>query len=455
MQIRFDPERLFDRWLARRLPLAAAGAFALLLPATALAESNVIAAWVQYVESGVEARAVVTGDCPGLRVNGEPLPMSVRALPTTDHPNTVCAAALPSGTRSVELNGSALPAPVWNHPKRIVVMGDTGCRVSDGHGLYQECNNDSLWPFARVAESVRRYDPDLILYTGDYIYRESPCPPGDNGCAGSPYGDNQATWEADWLVPAAPVHQAAPLVLARGNHEICSRAGTGWFRYLDARPLTTPCLDSSDPWLVPFDSIQVGVMDTANIDGLEGLFAEQLDQLDAEFTKPSWILTHCTFWGYGADDDTGELTTPTEELQEAVRLAGLPELTHLLVGAHIHLAEVLDFGGKRPPQLVVANSGTQLVPRVDPPKEIDGVAIRDQEVLYQYGFVALESHGAEHWSISFRDLEGRELERCELANLRVHCRGRGGPGGNRGKAESDRPAQQTPGGSARRGVVVK
>ncbi len=391
-------------------------------------DGKIMAAWVQYTAAGIEARAVVSGHCPSLRVDGTLLPMSVRAAPTAEHPNTVCAEMLPPGARSVRLDGSALPAPVRGLAKRIVVMGDTGCRLSSSHGLYQECNNDSLWPFARVAESVRAYGPDLILYTGDYIYRESPCPAGDNGCAGSPHGDNQATWEAEWFDPAAPVHEAAPLVLVRGNHETCSRAGTGWFRYLDARPEPGECLDSTDPWIVSLPRMQFGVMDVANVEDENGpldlLFAAQLNLLDGELTRPAWIVAHRTFWGYGADDDTGELTTPTAELQDAVREAGLPRETQLLVGAHIHLAEVLDFGGGRPPQLVVANGGTQLVSRVAPLEEIDGVAIRDQEVLYQYGFVAMERMGAKRWSISFRDIEGRELERCDLVELRVRCSGR-------------------------------
>ncbi|MGH0032936.1 MAG: metallophosphoesterase family protein [Myxococcota bacterium] len=399
--------------------------------AAAPAGAEGIAAWVQYTAAGVEVRAVAPQSCPTLRVDGVPQPMTVRAAPTTDHPDVVCAAPLPDDVESVRLGGRSLPVPVRERPQRVVVMGDTGCRLSAKHGLYQECNNDSLWPFARVAEAVRAYDPDLILYTGDYIYRESPCPDGDNGCAGSPHGDNQATWEADWLVPAAPVHGAAPLVLMRGNHETCARAGTGWFRYLDARPPPATCQESTDPWVVSFDTMQVGVMDVATLDGASGplvdLFADQLEFLNGALTRPSWIAAHRTFWGYGADDDTGELTTPTQELQDAVRKAGLPRETRLLVGAHIHLAEVLDFGGARPPQLVVANGGTQLVPRVDPPDEIDGVAIGDQRVVYQYGFVTLEPAGAKRWSIGFRDVEGREIERCELHGLRVRCKNDGPP----------------------------
>jgi hypothetical protein len=413
--------------LVRRLLSWTAGLTLVVGPCLASAtDENVIAAWVQYTVGSVEVRAVARHRCPTLLVDGGGVGMFERAQPTQSHPNLVCAAEIPHGASSIRLDGRSLPPPVAKRPMRIVVMGDTGCRLSDSHGLYQECNNDSLWPFANVARSVGAYGPDLIVYTGDYIYRESPCPVGDNGCAGSPHGDTQETWEADWLLPARPVHAAAPLILIRGNHETCSRAGGGWFRYLDARPYLGECEDSTEPWVAGFDSMEVAVMDVANLEDEDGnpltdLFASQLEWLAERLTQSSWIAAHRTFWGYGADDDTGELTTPTEELQDAVREAGLPEAVELLVGAHIHLAEVLDFGPERPPQLVVANSGTQLVARVEPPAEIDGIAIQSQRVIYQYGFVAMTALGRGGWSISFRDVDGREIERCRLHGKRVRC----------------------------------
>jgi hypothetical protein len=230
------------------------------------------------------------------------------------------------------------------------------------------------------------------------------------------------------------VHAAAPLVLIRGNHETCSRAGDGWFRYLDARPAPAACKDSTEPWVVGFDAMQLAMMDVASLESRNGdplteLFAAQIESLAGGLTEPSWIVAHRTFWGYGADDDTGELTTPTKELQDAVRKVGLPGAVELLVGAHIHLAEVLDFGGERPPQLVVANGGTQLVPRVEPPRQIDGVDIRSQEVIYQYCFVGMTAQRDGGWTISFRDVDGREIERCGLRGKRVRCadsRARGG-----------------------------
>lgn len=411
-----------------RLALACS-AFVFTSHATAEVE-HYLAAWVQYTDGGQEVRIVTREDCPAISIDGKSVATVVRAAPTDAHPNTVCAASLPKKVKSIKLAGEDLPLPVSKRPRRVVVVGDTGCRLSDKHGLYQECNNDSLWPFAQVARAVGEYDPDLIIYTGDYIYRESACPDGDKGCEGSPYGDIEATWEVDWFGPAKPIHRTAPMILIRGNHETCSRAGTGWFRYLDARPVPEQgCLNTSDPWVVSFNRLQVAVMDVANLKTVEPpkgkslapLFAEQLTALDKELNQPAWLTAHRTFWGYGADDDTGELTTPTAQLQEAVRLAGLPDKTRLLIGAHIHLAEVLDFGNKRPPQLVVANGGTQLVSRVDPPEAIDGVTIQSQQVFYQYGFVAMEATGDESWSISFRDIEGRELEHCDFDGSQVKC----------------------------------
>jgi hypothetical protein len=410
--------------------IAAVALLSLVGSPTAMANTfgpNTIAAWVQYTADGVEARAVVTGDCPTISIDGDNTAMAIRAEPTDRHPNYVCFAEIPGGTQEIILDGQELPAPK-EKPRRIVVVGDTGCRLSDGHGLYQECRNDAIWPFRYVAEAVQRYEPDIILYTGDYIYREARCPEGNNGCIHSPWGDNLATWEADWFKPGHPIHLAAPIVLVRGNHEVCSRAGRGWFRYLDAYEFADGCANNTPPWTLEMGDVSIGVMDTARVEvgdpsmDLVNLFAQQLRRLDRELGENAWIASHRPFWGFGADDDTGDLTTPDETLQMAVGQAGLPGGTNLIVAAHIHLAEIIGFDGDRPPQLVVANGGTQMVPRVTPPDSIDGMEIAESLVLYQYGFVSMEPLGnMKKWQVSFRDIEGRELERCEVKARSVKC----------------------------------
>ncbi len=138
------------------------------------------------------------------------------------------------------------------HPQRILVLGDTGCRIK-GASL-QACNDPAQWPFPQLAAAAASLKPDLVIHVGDYLYRESACPAGNQGCAGSPWGDNWTTWQADFFTPAAPLLAAAPIVLARGNHEDCKRAGPGWTRLQGPaafdRPHLARCISRSIPWIL-------------------------------------------------------------------------------------------------------------------------------------------------------------------------------------------------------------
>jgi hypothetical protein len=71
------------------------------------------------------------------------------------------------------------------------------------------------------------------------MYRDNECPPDIAGCAGSPWGYGWDGWEADFFTPAAPLLAAAPWIVVRGNHEQCTRAGQGWYRFLDTNPYDT------------------------------------------------------------------------------------------------------------------------------------------------------------------------------------------------------------------------
>ena len=65
------------------------------------------------------------------------------------------------------------------HPQRIVVLGDTGCRLK-GAAL-QACNDPAQWPFPQLAAAAASLKPDLVIHVGDYLYRESACPAGKPG----------------------------------------------------------------------------------------------------------------------------------------------------------------------------------------------------------------------------------------------------------------------------------
>src|SRR5581483_5970302 len=114
------------RWLA---PLVAALLFGA-LAANAHADAPAFAerAWVQLTDRGPEARLVTqSAECPAIMVDGAARPMQRRAGATADFPVTVCQARIPAVAHRVVLDGHALPLP--RAPRRIVIFGDTGCRL--------------------------------------------------------------------------------------------------------------------------------------------------------------------------------------------------------------------------------------------------------------------------------------------------------------------------------------
>jgi hypothetical protein len=239
--------------------------------------------------------------CPTITINGAaPVQMNLRAAATTSlavrsvntppakpalFPVSACEYPLPSGATSAVVAGQSLPLPKAN-PTKIVVIGDTGCRLQNGNGT-QSCNDpnpnstDTPYPFAAVAALAAAQHPDLVLHVGDYAYRDNPCPAGQGfNCGGSPWGFGWDTWQADLFAPGAPLLAAAPWIMTRGNHEQCNRAGQGWYRFLDNNPYDTTgvrtCDDPTDDaiatggnWNNPFlvkinSSTQMVVFDTAN-----------------------------------------------------------------------------------------------------------------------------------------------------------------------------------------------
>ncbi len=265
--------------------------------------SNGLTGNVAVARAITEATAADGGanPCPTITVSGgAPVQMNLRVGATTSlalrsvntppakpalFPVSACEFQLPAGATSAVVAGQSLPLPKAN-PTKIVVLGDTGCRLQIGNGT-QSCNDpdpngtDTPYPFAAVAALAAAQKPDLVLHVGDYAYRDNPCPAGQGfNCGGSPWGFGWDTWQADLFAPGAPLLAAAPWIMTRGNHEQCNRAGQGWYRFLDTSPYDTTGVHTCDNpaddaiatggnWNNPFlvninSSTQVVVFDTAN-----------------------------------------------------------------------------------------------------------------------------------------------------------------------------------------------
>src|SRR5271156_2573301 len=135
----------------RLLPLLA---FSLAVSQAASAEpSSVLSQWVQMAPDGVgEARAVVHGDsCPSADVDGASLPMRLRAPADQNFQVLLCALTLPANAKHVSVLGTDLPLPK-PEPERIIVFGDTGCRIKGS--TVQACNDPTKWQFPEIAAAA-------------------------------------------------------------------------------------------------------------------------------------------------------------------------------------------------------------------------------------------------------------------------------------------------------------
>ncbi len=416
------------------LMLASATGFAL-----AQAQGSPPLAWIQMVQGGAQVRAVIQGlRCPMATIDGVRTPLKLRAVVDAAFPS-VCQADLPKAARRVELGGLTLAAPVQT-PHRIVIFGDSGCRLQGSN--IQACNDPRAWPFATVARRATARKPDLVIHVGDYYYRETPCPAGAGGCAGSPHGDSWAAWQADFFGPAATLLRAAPWVFVRGNHEICTRGGPGWFRLLDAAEKPKSCPGAvSDPMTIGLGGLNLYVLDSADAEdrsapvGAVAAFGAQLDRLAPLLAKsPGWIVTHRPVWGLAPLVRLGPIgpldiaINATEQMAVRGRDLGAVQM---VVSGHIHHFASFDFGPSHPAQLIVGTGG-DIGELADTPRiqahqvHIDG-AIADWLSFDRFGYLVLdrqdrsEPGAPSDWSGTFYDADDRAVVDCRLHDWALRC----------------------------------
>ena len=457
------------RWIAALAALAGSSAISP-IQAAPLQDRGIETAYVVISADGAVARVVTTANqCPVLRIDNRAMPMRVRAQAATlplrptastsanskpsAYPVTVCDAPLPAGARGATVGGRSLPIPK-RQIRRIVVIGDTGCRLKASDNAYQACNDPKAYGFATVAAHAAAWRPDLVVHVGDYLYRENPCTPDHPGCAGSPWGYGWDSWKADFFAPGATLLAAAPWVVTRGNHENCNRAGQGWWRLLDPRPLEPhrDCNDVADdvtgdyspPYAVSLGAgAQVVVMDLSHagqkaIDPSDPRYAAFLATREAlaRFAKKAaftFAADHYPILGITvpAGQANAALSVGNPAFQSTfgkVDPALLPAGVDVLLAGHIHLWEHVDYSGATPSQFIAGFSGTQEDEVALPPSlpagtsPLPGVTVRQFDAWTKgFGFMTMERTGALTWKVEVHQADGRVLRRCQITGNHSRC----------------------------------
>ena len=372
---------------------------------------NLLSAWSAWgPQSQFWVRAVSDStECPTLVVDSSPVSMTARPNRNPNlFPILLCEAEVSRTARKIRLENRSIPAPNLK-PKKIVIIGDTGCQIQSKAGKMeiQNCNSSKKWPFEKIAKAAADWGPDLFIHVGDYHYREANCPPNESECEGSFSGDNWASWKQDFFDPAESLLREAPGIFVRGNHEECARAGNGFFYLLDPRSTPTRCLDQTDPYFVPFgNDLLFSVIDSANPAHMTPSLGRVLDTL-----KPgmhSWLLLHRPFLSEGTDADVPALPSALISSLKSGKINGV-------IAGHQHLFNFNQFTDQRPPEIIVGNSGAKLEKATKdlPPEWTFQRSEEQSSALYPtFGFATLEIKDS-HWTVSVRDTEGSEIGTCQ------------------------------------------
>jgi hypothetical protein len=445
------------------LLLAACGATP---PREDLGEAEIKAAWIELGPSDAAiARAITSANaCPSITVDGSAFTMTVRvgaaivplrptaSAPADSKPSafpvTVCEHDVRRGATQASIGARVLPLPRTS-PQRIVVLGDSGCRLKNFDNAWQNCDDAAAWPFASVAATAARFAPDLVIHVGDYHYRENACPASNAGCRGSPWGYGWDAWQADFFAPAAPLLAAAPWIVVRGNHEECARAGQGWFRFLDPRPFEAKrsCNDPADDvnanysasYAVPigadvqvivFDSAKAGYTPLPESDPQFRAYREQFEEARALTNRSSVasvFASHHPLLGFGPQSGAPPLPGNAALLSVASTLFGtryFPGGVELALHGHIHDFQAIGFASQ--PATVIAGIGGDYLdvelPDPFPPtlSPAPGTVVGTIAHGARFGFVLLERHET-RWRVNAYTREGRVLTRCTLSAATLLC----------------------------------
>ncbi len=428
----------------------------------------------RYVLMGPEGAPVVrvitaAAQCPALDVDGASVPMRVRLPAQTvpvrttrsdlpppkpsEFPVTTCEATLPVTAQRASVAGHPLPMPKAQ-PRRIVVIGDTGCRLIPTFNLFQSCDDPAVWPFERVANAAAAAAPDLVIHVGDYHYRDGPCNLSHPGCYGSPWGYGFDAWQADFFEPARKLLAAAPWIVVRGNHESCNRAGQGWWRFLDPRPLdprqdcnlaanddignysaayAVPLGRDADAQFLVFDSSWVGLTPLAPSDLMYRNYKAQFDEafkLGAR-TRGAFFLAHHPVLGFASNPSSPQAPYPGNRGLQSVLMALYPTVlfpanVEAVLSGHNHLIEVVGFATPQPPQFITGNGGTARdepfpVPFPSGLEPSPGAVVSDFVSSTGFGYMTMERDATGGWSMRAWDYDGKIITSCTLAARKAVC----------------------------------
>lgn len=316
--------------------------------------------------------------------------------------------------------------------KKVVILGDSGCRVKDGKligGQVQDCSDPKVWPYEQVVRAAQQEKPDLIIHVGDYHYREK-CFPG-HPCekVTSAIGYGWLAWEYDFFRPSQGLNSEIPWLFVRGNHEDCERAHLGWrFLLSTQQPITAnteapkECLEFEpteyiswgDLLIVNFDSSAISEFPEIS-DQRVLIWKKRLEEVNVriEKLKPKyvWFATHKPVYGFAPF--AGSFAPININLKKWIGESTLKSKLTLLLAGHVHVGSMIQSDG--PLQVISGNAGSaldHLNSKLDAKSlGYSWMYAETKDLAFGYTLISRENAQSD-WLIESKDKLGKTLAKC-------------------------------------------
>jgi hypothetical protein len=152
------------------------------------------------------------------------------------------------------------------------------------------------------------------------------------------------------------------------------------------------------------------------------LLHNQLAEVVTKVPAEAWFVAHRPLNAVRSalDRRANEVENAVQELAFG---SIMPAGVRMTVAGHIHFFQALDFGGSRPPQLVVGTGGDNL--SIVPPFSMVGSDINGRKVVNSvtysgFAYMVWDRTG-NLWIGTLFDVDGKTLNHCRLLDRSLNC----------------------------------
>jgi hypothetical protein len=167
------------------------------------------------------------------------------------------------------------------------------------------------------------------------------------------------------------------------------------------------------------------VKDSAGADSDQvPILRRQFIDVLAKIPNNAWLVTHKPVNAMLAKPGDRQVNIVSNKVLQAALGADMPASVRMYVAGHIHFFQAVDFGGARPPQLVVGTGGDNLegMPKASVTgADVNGLTAVNAVTYSGFGYTVWDRVDANTWTGTLFDIDAEPIDHCRLAGRLLSC----------------------------------